>query len=150
MEAMMNEITQQEGRKYGESQIQDYKKLGYFVSDVLTQVLNIPCNFIMTGHLDQYQDEADGRTYFSLVTTGKQQKTKVPLLFDEYYFLTAREEKDAKGGERVVRELLTQVSGKHESRTRIGTGKFLPREEANISNLLKKAGYPYQDKPVLE
>ena len=142
VDAMLNEICRQESRKYAEAQLQDYKKLGFFVADALAQIMTIPCNFIMTGHMEQFQDESDGKVHFSILATGKQ-KIKIPLMFDEFYYLDVQE----KGG-KLERTLLTQISGKHEARTRIGAGTFDTREVPDISALLKKAKYPWEDKKV--
>jgi hypothetical protein len=140
LDAMLNEICQQEGRRYAETQIQDYNKLQFFVADALSEVTNIPCNFIMTGHIDSYQDKGDGKTYFSLLASGKG-KVKIPSKFDEFYYLSAKEENG-----KIIRKLLTTINGKHEARTRIGSGKFDMYEEPDVKKLLKKAGYSHEDK----
>jgi len=66
---------------------------------------------------------------------------KIPSKFDEFYYLSAKEENG-----KIIRRLLTTINGKHEARTRIGSGKFDMYEEPDIKKLLKKAGYSHEDK----
>lgn len=143
--SQMNEIGRQEKRSYGEVQIQDHNKQQIFAADAITTMLALPCNFVMTGHMESYEDKTDGRTHMSLLAHGKN-KIKIPLLFDEFYYLDVQE--TSKGLER---RLLTQITGKHEARTRIGgpgLGNFDMWEKPDIAYLLKKAGYPYEDKQI--
>lgn len=142
MQAMLNEVLQQEKRKFGECQLGDYRKLGFFVRDALAEITSIPCNVVITGHLDSFQDDADGKTYFSLMTAGKQAKFDIPASIDEVYFMEAKE-----SGGKVVRELLTEISGKHECRSRLGGGILKTREEPDIQSILKRIGLPWEDKP---
>ena len=144
MQAMLNEVCKQEKRKYGEAQLQDYKKLGFFVRDAITELTTqLPCHFVLTGHLDRFEDDADGKIYFMLSTTGKQAKVDIPMAIDEVYYMEAAE----KGG-KVVRELLTEISGKHECRSRLGGGILKTREEPDIQSILKRIGLPWEDKPL--
>lgn len=140
LDALMNHIAQKQKRPHGEVQIQDYNAHQIFAADYLVSCCSIPCNFVFLGHLDSYKDEAEGRVHFSLLASGKS-KVKIPALFDEFLYLEAVD--TSKG---VERRLLTQISGKHEARTRIGAGKFSMYEPPDLRAYLKKAGYPWEDK----
>lgn len=153
IQCLMNEILKQEKRaivKAGiidvrKAQIQDYNTIMLLVTDLLVKnLLSLPCHFVMTGHLDSYQDHGDGKTYTSLTTYGKN-KVMLPLLFDEFYFMD--KEETSKGTKAV---LYTDKDGKIDARTRIGGGKFATHEEPDIKALLTKAGYDSSDKPMLQ
>ncbi len=70
-------------------------------------------------------------------------KINVPLLFDEIYVAQSRD--TSKGAEY---KLLTQSTGRHEARTRIGGGVFDKEEPQDIKALMKKAGMDIKDKVI--
>lgn len=113
-------------------ELQDYNRQQTAALNILRNILNIPCNVIMTGHADIYVDESDGKVHGSLLATKGLQR-KIPSLFDEMYLTQVKA--TSKGKEY---QLLVNNDGKFEARTRIGRRAFDPIEKPNISNLIKK------------
>lgn len=124
-------------------QLPDYMKQQQAIQDAVVICNNLPCNFILTAHVFSDKDEVTGRAITS-VLAGKTQRVKLPTKFDEVYVATAKA--DSKG---ITFKILTCNDGVYQARTRIGRGGiFKAYEEPNIRALLKKAGYPYEDKVV--
>lgn len=142
-EAAMNEILRQKGRAGGVPQLQDYQIQMNTIRDYMRIMTALPCHTILTGHIDATQDEVTGRVLTGLLITGKL-KTRIPLLFDEMWVTVSKE--TSKGTEYSV---LTRNNGFYKARTRIGSGKFDLYEKPDIKYLLKKAGLPADDKPLL-
>lgn len=140
IESIIDFIAGKEKRKHGELQLQDYKTLQIMVKDFLTVLTNLPCNFIFTMHLDVGQDAVTGKTLTKLMVPGKS-STTIPSLFDEYYVMEVEEKANG-----LTRMLLTEIDGRVDARTRIGANIFSAKEPPHIANLLKKAGYLYEDK----
>lgn len=140
VESIIDFIAGKEKRKHGELQLQDYKTLQIMVKDFLTVLTNLPCNFIFTMHLDVGQDAVTGKTLTKLMTPGKS-STTIPSLFDEYYVMEVEEKSNG-----LNRMLITEIDGRVDARTRIGANIFSAKEQPHIANLLKKAGYSYEDK----
>lgn len=141
-QAVLNEVCKQEKRDYAVVWQSDYGKQQIFLMDCLAEICAIPCNFVMTGHIELTKDDLAGAVYFSIMSNGKL-KSKIPTMFDEFYLMDVKD-----GPKGVTRELVTAIDGKIEARTRIGRNVFAEREAPNIQQLLKKAGLPYQDKPL--
>lgn len=123
----------------------DYGPQKIEIRNWLQLMLNLPCDFIMTGHLEAQKDEVTGAVKYRFLTTGKGDVT-IPLLFDEIYIALAAQ----KGMQKVEYKLLTQKNGAYNAATRIGRDKFETFEEPDIKALLKKAGRPHQDKPLFD
>lgn len=128
-------------------ELQDYNRFQNIYLRLVKQLTSLPCNFILTGHLDQAKDEALGRIFYSISTEGQKVKEKLQLLFSEVWYLELSE-KNVAGKIVKERKIKTEYSTLYPARTRIGRGKFLSSEEPHIANLLKKAGYPWEDKPL--
>lgn len=143
--AMMNEIIKQDPKNNTVNpQIQNYGMQQTFVQGIMGKLTSIPCNFVLTGHIDTFIDATDGRVHTSLLAAGKL-KTKLPLWFDEFWVIDVK--KTARG---IDRQILTSITGKHEARTRIGAeGVFTEYIKPDIREALKVAGYPYKDKESL-
>lgn len=115
----------------------EYGKAGLLSIPLLTALVNIPCNFILTGHLEMYKDDVEGKLYAGILVSGKKLKAKLPLLFDEVYFIETEELSKGK----VSYTYLTGNNGKYQARTRMGgEGIFALREPAHIGDLMYKAG----------
>lgn len=142
-DAIMNQIMK-EASMAGKAPRRNYDYMPHKIEirNRIRECLLMPCDFILTGHLRADKDEATGRITFEYMTTGQGTVT-IPMLFDEIY-VAAVEEK-AKG---LNYYLQTCRNGKYPGRTRIGRGIFEVKEEPNIKALLKKAGYPCEDKPL--
>jgi len=116
-----------------------------------TQILNwikylmrVPCDFIMTGHLEPSKDDVTGSITYRLLTVGKAQQL-IPLEFDEIWVTSTKSR--ASG---VEYSIITAHTGPFLASTRIGKGGiFDTYETPDIKKLLKKAGLPCEDKPLL-
>jgi hypothetical protein len=140
LQAQMNEILAQKKRGGEAPELQDWNNQQLFACQALNILCNLPCNFILIGHIDTFKDEVDGRVHTSLFAAGKN-KVKIPLGFDEVYVLNAKETPTG-----IQRELIARVSSKHDARTRIGEEN--PSLPPDIRQILRNAGYPWQDKPL--
>jgi hypothetical protein len=116
-----------------------------------TQILNwvkyllrVPCDFIMTGHLEAHKDEVTGAITYRYMTVGKA-VALIPLEFDEVW--TTATKATSKGPEY---HIITAHTGPYLASTRLGKGGiFDTYEKPDIKYLLKKAGLPTEDKPLL-
>jgi hypothetical protein len=143
-EALMNAILKANGRAGGIPQMQDYLVQINTLRDAIKLITSIPCDVILTGHVDSEKDEVTGRVTTGVMITGKL-KEKLPLLMDEVYMTMSKE--SSKGVEYSV---LTRNTGLYKARTRLGRNNiFDTYEEPNIKALLKKAGVDNSDKPLL-
>jgi hypothetical protein len=121
----------------------DYKTLLWTILDLLGDVLELPCDVIVTGHLGIERDEVTGAMETALLLDGKQSR-EIPNMFTEKWI------------SRVLRttampEYRFQVinDGKYKASTRIGGGVFEMLEKQDIKALLRKAGLDASDKPNL-
>lgn len=145
LNAAMNAIVGRNASKRPEGvpAIQDYMVQQIAIRDILMMTSDLPCDFIMTGHIDTTQDEVTGATVTSLACP-RGLKVIIPTLFSEVYVTTVKQ--TSQGAEY---KLLTQDNGVYRAETRIGRGIFDRYEEPNIKALLKKAGLPYEDKELI-
>lgn len=143
--AIMNWILKKEGiagqaprftKDYGPQKIE--------IRNQLQKCLDLPCDFVLTGHLESDKDEVDGKVKYKFMTTGKGDIT-IPLLFDEIWTMIA----ESKSRE-VAYSVLTKKNGAYPGATRIGRGKFDTFEKPDMKYLLKKAGWAHSDKPLLK
>jgi hypothetical protein len=114
----------------------------------LRKCLDLPCDFILTGHMEQFElvdDEGRKTLRYRFLTTGKGTVT-IPLLFDEIWVLVA----EPKPSAQPKRYVITTNVGMYAGRTRIGRDKFDLYERPDIKYLLKKAGKPCEDKELLK
>lgn len=131
----------------------DYTPQKTFMINYIKKLMNLPCDFILTGHLRQFE-EVMGQTkegndikrmFYRFFTTGQAMVT-IPLQFDELYVLQGKETSAG-----IQRELLIESQGQYVARSRLkGDGRLNSREPANIKQLLKKIGLPWEDKPKLD
>jgi hypothetical protein len=144
-EAIMNRILQK-AQIAGEAPrwAHDYVPQKIEIQNRLRVCLDLPCDFFLTGHLEQYEDQEDQRIRYRYMTTGKG-TIIIPTLFDEVYVM---DPKRSSAG--VEYRILTKNTGTHTARSRLAKGGMLDiYEEANIKKLLKKAGLPAEDKPLI-
>lgn len=122
----------------------DYGPQKKTIDNWLRKILTLPCDFILTGHLEQVKDELSGKVSWRFFTTGKGSLT-IPLLFDEIWVTDPKE--TSKGTEY---RLLTQATGSHIARSRLAQdGKLDKWEAPNIRAILKKTGYNHEDLPLV-
>lgn len=142
-DCLIGSVMKRTGHLQSGMEIQDW---GKFLNDALAYVrtiLALPCDVVVTAHLDFDKDEGTGQLIGTMMMSG-QGKIKIPLLFDERYIMQAKE--TATG---VAHSLLTKSTGKLEATTRMGrNGKFALVEEPNLKALLQKAGKPSDDLPL--
>jgi hypothetical protein len=124
--------------------IQDWGTfLDHFIN--LTRSLtSLPCHTVLLGHVEKVQDEVTGN-YLNTVMIQGRSKEHVPINMNELYIMQCRE--TSKGLEHY---LLTRNDGSYRATTRMGARDLFDKEEMpDIKKLLKKAGYPCEDKPLL-
>lgn len=114
------------------------------IQNYIKKMLDLPCDFIMTGHLESDKDEVSGKIKYKFMTTGKAEII-VPLQFDEIWTMISEQ----KGMMDIEYRVLTAKNGAYPGATRIGFKKFDTFETPNIKELLKKAGRDTTDKPLL-
>ena len=106
-------------------------------------LMHLPCDIIVTGHIELHRDEVSGEMHTSLAMPGKQ-AIQIPTAFMEKWVSKVQ---GTPKGTRFV--LQTKTEGKYDAETRIGGDKFETYEEPNIKALLRKAGLSDEDKPSL-
>lgn len=143
-DAIMNQILLSAGIA-GESPrfTKDYQPQKTQILNWVKYLLRIPCDFIMTGHLEQHKDDVTGALTYRYMSTGKA-VALIPLEFDEVW--TTATLPKAAGPEY---KIITRHTGPYLASSRIGRGVFETYEQPDIKYLLKKAGLPTQDKPLL-
>lgn len=130
----------------------DFYPTSVIATNWIKLVCTLPCDVIVTGHLapkirkqkndlGEIVEYTDGYQYSAI---GKAKDT-IPLCFDEVYHTDVKE--GSKGLEYYV---ITQRTDKHVARSRLaGEGKLQLRERPDIKHILKAAGLPTDDKPLL-
>ena len=140
--ALSNEIGRRKGREPGTLAVQDYQPLYATVRDIIKLTSTQNVDFILTAHLVNSEDDVTGEVVTEL-DTYKRLRSQIPLLFTEKYVLMVKA--TSSGAERI---LLTDYYRRFRASTQLGAnGKFAREEVPNIKELLKKAGYPTEDKP---
>jgi hypothetical protein len=119
----------------------DYQPVKTQIKNIIRRMTKLPCDVILTGHLEVEKDETSGKILKRFSTIGKGTAI-IPTLFDEVYVAIAEDKSD--GTERYI---LTAPSGHYLARTRIGSMRFERKEVPNIRELLKKAGREIIDLP---
>ena len=123
----------------------DYVPQKVRIQNWLKILIALPCDFILTGHLEGVLDEVAGKMSYRYMVTGKAAIT-IPILFDEIYVM------DPKGTASGVKyQILTQSTGRHLARSRMAKKGLLDTyEEPNIKKMLAKCGFPTTDKPLFK
>lgn len=125
-------------------QLQDYQIQMYTIEDVLKICTGLPCNFVCTAHIQRNTDEVTGAIISSVMITGKLSQ-KLPLLFDEVYVTDYKN--TSKGPEYFFQ---IRPTGMHKTRSRIAANAdFDATEPQNFSELFRKGGIKFEDKPLL-
>ena len=135
-------------KKGGVTAVPNYKDhYHYQMLDVrayVKKMLDLPCDTILTGHLELKQEGDSGRMEFAYATTGKGSYI-IPTLFDEVWVASTKE--TSKG---VDYRLLTENDGLYSARSRLKAGGLLETYETpDIKKILAKAGLATDDKPGL-
>lgn len=149
--AIMNQVLKEDKRPGTAPKFtRDYVPQKVKIQNSMRKVLNLPCDVIITGHLQGVfeskiveGEEVRILTGMRYMTTG-QGVIILPLMFDELWTTLAKEK-----GSGTEYQLLTAKHGLYQAKTRIGRGVFSTFETPNIKELLKKAHWPSDDKPKL-
>lgn len=121
----------------------DYMPQKTEIRNWVTKILGLPCDVVMTGHLEPTEDQVSGRVTYRYATTGKG-TIIIPAMFDEVYVTEA--EDTSKG---VKYKLRTAGAGRYMARSRLASGGRLEvYEEPDIKAILTKVGLPTDDKPL--
>jgi hypothetical protein len=123
--------------------IQDYGVCGKTMLDILGIILNLPCHFLLTGHLVEDIEESTGELIIRIAAF-KMLRTGVPPMFDEIYVskvkITSKEPKYY---------LQTVNDGRFVAKSRWNSeGKLAMEEVPDIKGILEKVGLPFEDKEV--
>lgn len=112
----------------------DYGPQKVAIHNWIKRLLSLPCNFVLTGHLETKSDDDGSKIIKRFMTTG-QGSVIIPLLFDEIWVMDPKESSSG-----VTYRVLTQSTGRDLARSRISAGGLLDKYEVpNFSTILKKA-----------
>lgn len=154
-DAVMNYQLGSVGRE-GETPMRnrDYMPQKVLIQNYVRKLMNLPCDFILTGHLREHEDiiSIDNKTGIVRKTTRYrlnvvgQAVVALPLMFDELYVIIGKE-----GSSGPNREMLVDSLGTYIARSRLKrNGKLASKEPPDIKGLLKKIGLSWTDKPRLD
>jgi len=144
--AIMNERTRGEVPSFNI----DYNPAKIEIENKMNEILTLPCDFILTGHLEPITkllsiDKKGIRneiTEYRLMIIGKAVIT-VPIMFDELYVLKG-------SGTPPRREMLVDSQGTYQARSRFkGAFNATGFIEPNFKEFFKKVGLDWKDKEYL-
>ena len=119
----------------------------YQMLDIRTYVkrmLDLPCDSILTGHLELKQEGDSGSMKYIYATTGTGTYI-IPTFFDEVWVASTKE--TSKG---IEYNVLTESEGMYSARSRLREDGLLEtREKPDIKYILTKAGVSAEDKEPL-
>lgn len=143
--AIMAAVQKGRGKAGEPPELRDYMLCAHAIKRYMLEFTALPCDFVMTGHLELEKDEVTGASE-TVIATYPSLRKLIPTLFDEIYVM---ETKNTSKGTQY--NILTQNTGYYKARTRLGArGRFELREEPNFQKLLKKAGYSVAPRPYKE
>ena len=146
-EAIMNWVQNKSGRA-GEAPkfTKDYVPQKVEIRNWIREIMkDIPCDFILIGHLQPVEDQVSGQVHYRFMTTGKGMVV-IPLLFDEIWVADPRGTSSG-----VEYRLLTQSTGIHVARSRLSKGGLLGNyEKPDMKAILKKVNMNHEDKPLIK
>lgn len=143
-QCLMNHILKKEGRAGGVPNWgKDYMPHKVKTKNFISAILALPCDVIITAHLDSNKDEVSGRMSYRLMATGTN-TVDLPNLFDEVWVMDPIEQ-----GDDVNFRILTKATGRYLARSRMNDqGQIDTYELPNIKSILKKANMPTEDLPL--
>lgn len=130
----------------------DYTPQKVLMINYIKKLMSLPCDFILTGHLREQKETVglakDGtaieKINYRFFTTGQGMIT-IPLQFDELYVMEGTETSAG-----VKREIILEAQGKYIARSRLKSNANIPfKVKADMKDLLKKFGFPHEDKAPL-
>lgn len=132
----------------------DYTPQKIEMQNYISKSLNVPCDFILTGHLQMKEkkigERKDGEAImdikFRYMAVG-QAAVFIPLKFDEVYIALA----DEGPGNVIRRRLLLDATGEYLARSRLKADGLLETfEKPDIKAILRKVGMDTVDKPLFK
>lgn len=132
LQRMMFSVTEYSKRKDHIPEWNDYKLARLLMLRIVTVAADLPCDFIMIGHMTMDQDGITGRIRTSL-NVFKSLKADIPALFDDYYVTIAKSKSDG-----MHYEVLTRPEGDYDAGSRLGAGVLKAKEEADLSKIIAK------------
>lgn len=115
-------------------QIADYGLAGVIIPQMIKHLQSLPCDLIITGHVDKEIDPTTGRLSIGPALF-KSLRVSVPLLFSELYYTDPRPTSQG-----MVYEFIVAPDGEYAAKSAIGKGKFKRREAADFTKLFQIAG----------
>ena len=145
-DSIMNQILKSEGVAGQPPRwAKDYVPQKIKIQNWIKILMKLPCDFILTGHLEGSKDDVTGKMSYRYMVTGKASVT-IPLLFDEIYVM---DPKTTSSG--VEYRILTQSNGTYLARSRMAKkGLLNTYEKPDIKAMLRKCGFPTEDKPLFK
>ena len=112
--------------------LQDYGVFRIFMKQFIAEILNFPCNIIMTAHVEDVKDETTGRILRVPMLTGKLAK-ELPIYFEEVYYAYVEGE-----GSTRKHVLQTQSDKKFNCRTQRGLPPKMDLDYEALASHIKK------------
>ena len=152
--AMSYKMTEAGRAGYTPARNKDYNPAKIEIQNYLRKCLNIPCDFILTGHLKPIEKtigfrKEDGspikEVRYRYNAIG-QAAVFIPLLFSEIYMVISKESSSG-----TKKTLLTDAAGEYIARSKLSSGGLLSAtEEPDIKKILRKVGMDARDKPLFK
>jgi hypothetical protein len=142
--AVMNKILMMDGRAGTAPMFtKDYVPQKVQLEAWINRILTLPCDVIVTGHLEIVKDDNIGNVEYRYMTTGKAQQV-IPLRFAEKWVSITKETNAG-----IEYQIVTKRTGKYLASSSISAGRLETYETPDIKAILKKCGYSVDDKPRL-
>ena len=143
-DAVMNQILKGEGLAGKPPRwAHDYVPQKVKIQNWTRILMQLPCDFVLTGHLEGTKDEVTGAMSYRYMIVGKA-AVIIPTLFDEIYVMNPKS--TSSGTEYRIQ---TQSDGTYLARSRMAKKGLLKKfEEPDIKKLLTKCGFSTEDKPL--
>ena len=127
--------------------IPDYKNHYHYekldLRTYIRKMMNLPCHFILTGHLIAKEDQMRGTLQWRFLTRGDG-AIIIPTLFSEIYTAMTQETSDG-----TSYKFLTENIDRYPARSRLSADGLLETyEEPDFKLILEKAGLPFEDEPL--
>lgn len=126
-------------------QLQNYVPFQITFVNIMKGFYNLPCDVVITAHISTEDDDVTGTRRTALNLIGRTTSSKVMAAFSELW--VAKKRVTSAGPSY---RILTQGDGFYEASTRIGSGLFTGEQDPDITQLLLKAGWNWEEKPPLE
>ncbi len=128
----------------GRGKDNDYVASQALIEPIIRDILNLPCNVVITCHLDLSVDETNPNKTFIGPQISGQLQGRLMSIVDEVWCLQMRNTKDG-----YERSILTQPNGLYRCRSRLAAnGKIDTFEKPDFKRLLRLGGMSDVDKPI--